>query len=122
MIKTLSSVSYIYIRNFLLFTTIILLLLYSGLIWATEEEVVKPPPLIPIPLSDISAQASAEQAFISQSETLLERTSIINKIQDNLLVLEKNIAANRISLGASLAVASSREAIIEIEKQWLKIR
>ena len=87
---------------------------------AAEPE-VSTPYLAPISLSDIPARASAERTSLDEAEELLTRSEIFDQIENDLLDRERAITHHLVSLSPSLATASSREAIAEIEKKWLEL-
>ena len=86
---------------------------------AAEEE--SPPLPLPIALADIPAQAASESTILEQTDTLLARTPALDAIEDELTGQERIVAKRLISLKASLAAASSREALFEIEQTWREI-
>jgi small-conductance mechanosensitive channel len=104
-----------------------LFLLWAGWAGAVEpkagaaEPVAGPPPLLPIPLADIPTRATAERTSLEQAEVLLARSSVFDEIESDLLDRERVITRDLVSLGPSLAAASSREAIAEIGKKWLDL-
>ena len=79
------------------------------------------PVSLPISLSDIPAQASAESVLLEQSERLLSRAAALDDIENELLAQERDIVQNLIRLKSALAAASSREAISEIEQTWQEL-
>ncbi len=85
---------------------------------AQEQE---PPVLLPISMADVPGQAASEATLLDQTDTLLARTPVLDSIEDELAMQEGNVARRLISLKASLAAASSREAISEIEQTWREI-
>ena len=88
---------------------------------AAEQPEKKPPPTQPISLSDITSRAAAERASLDQAEALIARSTIFDKIAKDLLNTEQAITRGIVSLRPSLAIASSRQAISEIEKSWLDL-
>lgn len=86
---------------------------------ATTAEEPEPPVLLPISMADIPAQAASESTLLDQTDTLLARTPVLESIEKELAEQERIVATRLISLKASLAAASSREAISEIEQTWL---
>lgn len=84
----------------------------------SEQE---PAALLPISMADVPAQAAAENTLLDQINTFLARTPVLESIEAELAVQERVIANRLISLRATLAVASSREAISEIEQTWRDI-
>ncbi len=96
--------------------------IWIGCVSATEPEPeVSTPLLAPISLSDIPARASAERTSLDEAEELLTRSEIFDQIENDLLDRERAITHHLVSLSPSLATASSREAIAEIEKKWLEL-
>ena len=85
----------------------------------TEEAEKPPAPTLPITLSNIPSRAAAERASLDQAEALLKRSTIFDQIGKDLLKGEQEITRDIVSLRPSLAIASSRQAISEIEKNWL---
>ncbi len=79
------------------------------------------PVLLPISLTDLPVQAAAENTLLEQTDTLLARTPMLDTIEAELAVHEQLVAKRLISLKGSLAAASSREAISEIQQTWRDI-
>jgi potassium efflux system protein len=101
---------------------IAILFFFSAANWAGAEESTKSPSLIqPINISDIPARAAAQRASLDQSEALLARSSVFDQIEKDLLTGDQAITQGLVSLRPSLAVASSRQAISEIEHNWLDL-
>ncbi len=102
----------------LLACIIVPLPLFAPTLAQTDQE---PPLLVSISAADIPAQAASERALLEQVDSLIARTPVLDAIEEDLAAQEQTIAARLISLKASLAAASSREAISEIEQTWLEI-
>ena len=88
---------------------------------SAEDPEASTPLLAPISLTDIPARASAERTSLDEAEELLARSEIFDQIENDLLDREREITHHLVSLSPSLATASSREAIAEIEKKWLEL-
>ena len=106
-------------RHSCLFLIVLTLFLFTAP--AANGQDSEAPVSLPISLSDIPAQASAESVLLEQSERLLSRAAALDDIENELLVQERAIVQNLISLKASLAAASSREALSEIEQTWQEL-
>lgn len=104
----------------ILITGILFFLFSSG--WVGAEEFAKsPPPIQPINLSDIPARGATEHASLDLAEALLARSTIFDLIEKNILIGEQSITQGLVSLRPSLAAASSRQSISEIEKNWIEL-
>ncbi len=102
----------------------LVLLVFSGLLvlTAVAEETESPLPLpLPIPPAEVPAQVAAESTLLAQTSTLLERTTVLDRIKTELAVQERSVAQRLIALKATLDAAASREAIAEIEQSWREI-
>lgn len=90
----------------------------EGVAAQPEPDLVAP---LPIPLSEIMSRAAMEDAVLTQADVLLSRTAVFDAIENDLLNLERAIAERLVSLRGSLAAAASREAISEVEREWVDI-
>ncbi len=88
---------------------------------ATAEEATEqspPAPAVPIEPSDIPIRATTVTTSLSDTEELLNRTELLESIETRLDKREQQISRNLVSLRRSLAAASSRQALTELEQQW----
>jgi small-conductance mechanosensitive channel len=110
-------------QHYLLFKAILLagLFLTVPSIVIAQEAAPNAPPLVPIALSEIPTRATSENTVLDQTEILLTRRPAFEAIDNELQERQRTIARQLVSLNNSLAAASSREALFELEQNWREI-
>jgi len=91
--------------------------MFAGLA-AAQEEVDTPTPNPPIELSDVPARAASVSASLNESAELLKRAELLDKIEQDFTQREITVARNLVALRNSVATASSRDALAELEQEW----
>ena len=91
--------------------------MFAGQLAAEEEtKVVTPNPQIE--LSEIPAQAASVSESLNESAELLKRSELLDEIEQDFMQRETAVARNLVALRNSVAVASSRDALGELEQEW----
>ncbi|MDH3577799.1 MAG: mechanosensitive ion channel [Gammaproteobacteria bacterium] len=85
---------------------------------AAQEEVETSPPNLPIELSEIPARAASVSTSLNESAELLKRAELLGEIEQNFTQREIAVARNLVALRSSVAAASSRDALGELEQEW----
>ena len=85
---------------------------------AAQEEVASSTPNLPIELSEIPTRAASVSESLNQSAELLKRAELLDEIEQNFTQREIAVARNLVALRSSVAAASSRDALGELEQEW----
>ena len=85
---------------------------------AAQEEVETSTPSPPIELSEIPARAASVSTSLSESAELLKRAELLDEIEQDFTQREIAVARNLVALRNSVAAASSRDALAELEQEW----
>ena len=83
-----------------------------------QEEVETSTPNLPIELSEIPARAASVSTSLNESAELLKRAELLDEIEQNFTQREIAVARNLVALRSSVAAASSRDALGELEQEW----
>ncbi|MDH3244713.1 MAG: mechanosensitive ion channel [Saprospiraceae bacterium] len=86
-----------------------------------QEPMESTQPIVPISFSDIPARAVSESTLLEQAQAFLDRSRVFDQLETDLLNGEQQINERLVSLNPALQVASSRQALGEIEKDWLDV-
>jgi small-conductance mechanosensitive channel len=89
---------------------------------AAQEEVETSTPNLPIDLSEIPARAALVSTSLNESAELLKRAELLDEIEQNFTQREIAVARNLVALRSSVAAASSRDALGELEQEWNESR
>ncbi len=85
---------------------------------AAQEEVDTATPNPPIELSEIPARAALVSTSLNESAELLKRAELLEEIEKDFSQREILVARNLVALRNSVAAASSRDALAELEQEW----
>ena len=85
---------------------------------AAQEEVETSTPNPPIELSEIPARAASVSSSLNESAELLKRSELLDEIEQDFTQREIAVARNLVALRTSVAAASSRDALGELEQEW----
>ncbi len=91
--------------------------MFSGQLAAEQEtDVATPSP--PIELSEIPTHATSVNESLNESAELLKRSDLLDEIEQDFTQREIAVARNLVALRSSVAAASSRDALSELELEW----
>ncbi len=103
--------------NYSLALLILITLVLAGVATA-QDAVESPAPTPPIEMSEIPARAATVSAYINESQELLNRAELLDEIENNFAQRDVAVARNLVALRNSVAAASSRDALGELEQEW----
>jgi small-conductance mechanosensitive channel len=83
-----------------------------------QDEVETPVPVTPIEMSEIPARAKTAGTSLNESRELLGRSELLDKIEREFSEREMAVTRNLVALRNSVAAASSRDALGELEQEW----